>query len=135
MQPLVEDKTVGAGAGIARSALYYHGFASFQLKDYNAAGRSLSQLTPFTDPVFGTHARYLLARIHHQENERQEAMVDYEGLLNEYAKQKTQAAETLRDPARFKNDPNEKARLESLMRDRAARLRAACQLLSRRHAV
>ena len=30
------------------------------------AGRS-TQLAPFTDPVFGTHARYLLARVHHHD--------------------------------------------------------------------
>src|SRR5205823_14507524 len=93
--------------------------ASFQMKDNNAAGRSLSQLAPFADPAFGTHARYLLARVHHQEGERQEAMGHYDGLIAEYVKQKTQAPEILRDPARYKNDPNEKARLEALIRDPA----------------
>src|SRR5262249_31553596 len=44
--------------------LYYHGVANFRLQDDLAAGRSLNMLTPFNDPVFGTHARYLLARIH-----------------------------------------------------------------------
>src|SRR6516162_9912756 len=35
--------------------LYYHGFACFLLNDYQNAGRSLSLLTPFSDPLFGTH--------------------------------------------------------------------------------
>jgi TolA-binding protein len=117
-QQLVEEKK-WAKSKYRTLGLYYHGFACFQLKELNAAGRSLSQLTPFTDPIFGTHARYLLARIHHQEGERQEAMADYDGLIAEYTKQKTQAPEILRDPARYKNDPNEKARLEALLRDPA----------------
>jgi TolA-binding protein len=115
---LVEDKE-WTKSRYRPLGLYYHGFASFQLKDNNAAGRSLSQLTPFTDPAFGTHARYLLARVHHQEGERQEAMGHYDGLIAEYLKQKAQAPEILRDPARYKNDPNEKARLEALIRDPA----------------
>ena len=119
MQPLVEDKA-WARSRYRTLGLYYHGFANFQLKDYNAAGRSLSQLTPFTDPIFGIHARYLLARVHHLEQERQEAMTHYDGLLSEYAKQKAQAVETLRDPARYKNDPSEKARLEALVPQIAA---------------
>src|SRR5262249_51111713 len=97
--------------------LYYHGFASFLLKDYQAAGRSLSLLAPFADPVFGTHARYLLARVHHQDGERQEALAAYEGVVADYAKQKQAALEALRLPERFKDDPEEKARLEALVRD------------------
>src|SRR5438034_1376296 len=42
-------------------ALYFHGLASFLVKDYVTAGRSLNRLTPFHDPAYGTHARYLLA--------------------------------------------------------------------------
>jgi TolA-binding protein len=98
-------------------ALYYHGFASFLLKDNLAAGRSLSLLTPFNDPLYGTHARYLLARVHHAAGERQEASAHYEGVLADRAKQKQDAAEALKQPDRFKNDPQEKARLERLLRD------------------
>ena len=47
--------------------LYYHAFACFQLHDDLAAGRSLTDLAPFTDPVYGGHARYLLARIYHND--------------------------------------------------------------------
>src|SRR5262249_19264327 len=97
--------------------LYYHGFASFLLKDYLAAGRSLNQLTPFTDPVYGTHARYLLARIHHLDDERAEAAGHYAGVVAEYAKQKQAAAEPLKRPDQLKNDPEEKARLEALVRE------------------
>jgi TolA-binding protein len=96
--------------------LYYHGFACFLLKDNLAAGRSLSLLTPFTDPVYGTHARYLLARVHHAAGERQEALTHYEGVIADHDKQKQAAAEMLKQPDRFKNDPQEKARLEQLVR-------------------
>jgi TolA-binding protein len=97
-------------------ALYYHGFACFLLDDHLAAGRSLNLLTPFNDPVFGIHARYLLARVHHSAGERQEAQAHYEGVLAEYEKQKQTAVEALKQPDRFKNDPDEKARLERLAR-------------------
>ncbi len=96
--------------------LYYHGFACFLLKDNLAAGRSLSLLTPFSDPVFGTHARYLLARVHHAVGERQEALGQYEGVLADHNKHKQAAAEELKHSERFKNDPQEKARLERLVR-------------------
>ncbi len=94
--------------------LYYHGFACFLLGDNLAAGRSLSLLTPFSDPVFGTHARYLLARVHHAAGERPEARSHYEGAIAEHNKQKQAATEALRQPERFKNDPREMNRLERL---------------------
>jgi TolA-binding protein len=97
--------------------LYYHGFASFLVNDNLAAGRSLNLLTPFSDPVFGTHARYLLARIHHLEGERAEAAAQYDGVITDHAKQKQAAAQALQQPDKFKNDPEEKARLEALTKD------------------
>jgi TolA-binding protein len=93
-------------------ALYYHGFASFQLKDYLAAGRSLGQLVPFNDPVYGSHARYLLGRIHHETGKHLEARENYDGVLADHAKQKQAATEALAQSDRFKNDPDEKTRLE-----------------------
>lgn len=48
---------------------YLHGFGSFLAKDYAAAETTLVMLAPFTHPVYGTHARYLLARTHHQADE------------------------------------------------------------------
>jgi TolA-binding protein len=97
--------------------LYYHGFACFLLKDYPAAGKSLNMLTPFTDSAHATHARYLLGRVHHLQEELAEAGAHYEGVLSDYEKYKKAAAEALRQPDRFKNDPDEKARLEALVRD------------------
>ena len=96
--------------------LYYHGFACFLVQDNLAAGRSLSLLTPFTDPVFGTHARYLLGRVHHACGEREEALAHYQGVLADHQKQKQAAVEALKQPDRFKNAPQEKARLEQLVR-------------------
>jgi TolA-binding protein len=109
-EPLSRSRYHGLG-------LYYHGFACFLLGDRLAAGRSLGLLAPFDDPVFGTHARYLLARVHHLEGERTEAAGHYEGVVADYAKQKEEAAKALQQPDKFKNDPDEKARLEALVKD------------------
>jgi TolA-binding protein len=98
-------------------ALYYHGFASFLLKDYLTAGRSLNLLTPFADPAFGPHARYLLARVYHLTDERAKAAGHYEGVLADYEKHKAAALKALQRPDTFKNDPAERARLEALTRD------------------
>ncbi len=94
--------------------LYYHGYASFLLKDYQTAGHSLNRPALFADPVFGTHARYLVARIHHQGDEGAEAAAQYEAVVADQAKRKQDAAEALKRPDQFKNDPEEKARLEAL---------------------
>jgi TolA-binding protein len=96
--------------------LYYHGMASFFLKDYQAAGRSLNVNAVLADPVFGTHARYLVGRIHHEAGEGAEAATAYETVLADHAKEKAAAGEALKQPDRFKNDPEEKARLEALAR-------------------
>jgi TolA-binding protein len=95
-------------------ALYHHGFASFLLGDRMAAGKSLNSLAPFTDPEFATHARYLLARTHHQTGERAEAQLHYEAVIAEHDKKKKDAAAALGNPEPLKNDPEEKRRLEQL---------------------
>jgi len=97
--------------------LYYHGFASFLLPDTRTAVRSLSQLAPFDDPVFGMHGRYLLARTNHDGDELAEARTNYEGVLTDYTKQKGEAIKKLQQPQQFANDPEEKARLEQLVRE------------------
>src|SRR5262245_21774647 len=94
---------------------YVYGFASFLLKDYPAAEQALTML-PFVEPVFGTHARYLLARTHHLQEERAEATLHYQGVLEDYAKNVKDAALLLKQPDKLKNDPAEKARLEELLR-------------------
>jgi TolA-binding protein len=95
--------------------LYYHGFASFLLEDYLAAGRSLSLLAPFTEPSCGSHARYLLARVHHREDERAEAAVHYEGVLAEYETARKNAAEALEKPEKL--NPEQKSKLEALAKE------------------
>jgi TolA-binding protein len=109
-EPLTRSRYHGLG-------IYYHGFASFLLNDHLTAGKSLNLLAPFDDPVFGTHARYLLARIHHLDGERAEAAAHYERVQNDYVKLKQLAGESLKQPDKFKNDPEEKARLEALVKD------------------
>lgn len=108
--PLAKSKSRGQG-------LYYHGLASFLLKDNLTAGKSLTQLAPFADPVFGSHAQYVLGRIHHLEQERPEAAAAYEGSLNGHAAAKKAAQEALKNPGQFQNNPDEKARLEAVVRE------------------
>src|SRR5262249_39735535 len=60
--PFAADKEKLSASRYRGLGLYYHGFASFLLGEHFQAGRSLGKLAPFRDPVFGTHARYLLAR-------------------------------------------------------------------------
>jgi hypothetical protein len=50
VQPVLEDKAL-AKSRYHHLALYFNGFANFLLNDYNAAGRSLTRLAPYTDPV------------------------------------------------------------------------------------
>lgn len=113
-EPFVKDAAL-AKSKFRPLGLYYHGLACFLLKDIPAAGRSLNQLAPFDQP-FGPHARYLMGRIHMAQGENAEAAGAFDGVLAEYAKQKAAAAELLKTPDKFKNDPWEKARLESLVK-------------------
>lgn len=97
--------------------LYYHGFAAFLMKDYLVAGQSLNQLTPFSDPVYGTHARYLMGRIYQVTEEADKAAAMYEGVLSDFDKQKKEAVEKLKRPDLLKNNPTERARLETLVKN------------------
>ncbi len=73
------------------AALFYHGAACFRLGDDMAAGRSLDQLAPFQDPVFGVAARRLLARLHERADERAEALAQYDAVAADYAERKKSA--------------------------------------------
>lgn len=95
-------------------ALYYHGLACFIEKDYNSAGRSLNQIAPFTDPAVGLHARYLVGRVLHLGGETTEASVHYDAVLAGYELQKKEAIEQLKQPERFKNQPEERQRVQTL---------------------
>ena len=115
VEPFVKD------AKLAKSAfrplgLYYYGTASFILNDVPAAAKALGQLAPFDQP-YGPHARYLVGRIHQAQGEKAEAAVAFTAVLAEHAKQKAAAVEALKQPNTFKNDPAEKARLESLVKN------------------
>jgi tetratricopeptide (TPR) repeat protein len=115
VEPFVKD------AALAKSpsrplGLYYHGFACFLLDDVPAAARSLGPLAPFDQP-FGLHARYLVGRLHAAQDEKAEAAAAFAGVLAGHEEQKKAAAEALKQPDRFKNDPWEKARLEAVVKD------------------
>ena len=95
--------------------LYYHGFACFLMNDVPAAGKSLNQLTPFDQP-YGLHVRYLMGRIFSALDEKAEAAGAFDAVLTGFAKQRADATAALQQPDRFKNDPWEKARMETLAR-------------------
>ncbi|HVS35816.1 MAG TPA: tetratricopeptide repeat protein [Gemmataceae bacterium] len=76
------------GASYRDLALFYHGTACFRLGDDMAAGRSLDQMAPLSDPSFGGAARFLLAQLHERNDERAEALAQYEGILKEFAEAK-----------------------------------------------
>ena len=97
--------------------LYQHGQAAFALDDYPTAFRDLGQLAPYKDTGFGLHARYLLARMHEQTDERPEATLHYEAVLTGYEAEKKGAQESLRDGNKFRDNPDERLRLEALVRD------------------
>lgn len=114
-EPFAKDATF-AKSRYQRLGSYYYGYASFLLKDYPTAARSLNRQDLFTDAVFGTHARYLMGRIHQHDGERAEAAAQYEAAIADYAKQKAAAIEALKKAAEFRNNPEEKARLEALVK-------------------
>jgi cellulose synthase operon protein C len=114
--PLVKDSRV-AKSRFSRPVLYLDGWSRFLLKDYHAAGRSLTPLVSFGDAGFGTHARYLLGRIHHLEDERAEAAAQYEGLLNDHEAHRKNATDALRRGGDLRRqDPKQWNRLQALVR-------------------
>ena len=96
---------------------YLHGFAAYSTNDFMTAARSLALLAPFKQPDIGTHARFLLARIHHTADERPEAAALYESLLADFEAQLIAARGVVNDGNALKDNPRERARLESLVRD------------------
>lgn len=113
--PFVKD------AGFARSrylrlGLYYHGYASFLVGDYPSAVRNLNRQDILSDVVFGAHAHYVMGRIHQHDGEQAEAAAQYQAVLDQYAKDKAAAQEALKRADQFKNNPEERARLEQLVK-------------------
>lgn len=115
LAPLVADATLSTSRYLPL-AHYLLGNAGFQLRDWAVSVRSLSKLAPFADPVFGVHAQYLLARTHHQLEERAEAAALYEAVVGGYLKQKAAAQQQLQNAAALQGQPEERARLEELTR-------------------
>lgn len=96
--------------------LYYYGFASLLLKDIPQAQKSLSLLAPFQEPVYGNHARYLLARAHHLADERTEAAAHYEGVIADFATMRTMATKARQQEAmRVQTDPVFRAELDAIL--------------------
>src|SRR5688572_20473042 len=78
---------------------YQRGHAAFVKGDYGRAFVELASLAPFEQPGIGVHARYLIARIHHLNGERPEAVENYRAAVAEFDRQRKLALGRLADPA------------------------------------
>jgi TolA-binding protein len=116
LRDLVADKGFAESRYHAQGQ-YYFGFASFQLGEMFAAGKALSRKDVLSDESFGTHARYLVGRVHQlntKQNEREEARQAYQAVLKDHEAAVKDAKEKMRNPDALKNDPERKDRLERL---------------------
>ncbi len=113
-KPFVDDKILEQSR-FRKQGMYFHGYAQFLLKDYVSAGRALATLAPFTDPVVGIHAQYLMARTHHLANEREEAAPLYAAVVTRYEQSQKDAQAALQNPKTFEGNPDEKLRLEKIV--------------------
>jgi len=114
VEPFAKDAAL-AKSRFRPLGLYYHGVACSQLNDVPATAKSLGQLAPFDQP-YGPHARYLMGRVHQQQDEKAEAAAAFDAVIAGWDKQKKDATEALKTPDKFKNDPWEKTRLENLVK-------------------
>jgi TolA-binding protein len=96
---------------------YYHGFAAFMKRDWPEAEKALSMVAPFTDVRCGNHARYLLARLYHLNDERAEAAFHYDGVLADFNREKKEAQDLQRKPDLLAKDPQLKIRVDNLAKD------------------
>ncbi len=76
LQPLLRG-----AAGPSRDRFHYYlGCAAFGADQDLVAGRALSRLAPFENPLYAAHARYLLGRLHHRAGEATEAALNYDAV-------------------------------------------------------
>ncbi|MDP6634736.1 MAG: tetratricopeptide repeat protein [Phycisphaerae bacterium] len=94
---ILNDKATAKQFG--PQATYNMGYAYFALKDYAAAGRTLSTLAPFKQN-FGPNARYLLARTHHLAGDMPEAAGLYKAVMDDYTARKAAATTAARSSYR-----------------------------------
>jgi TolA-binding protein len=114
--PFLKDPVLSRSA-CREHGMYYHGYASLLLKDIPQAQKSLSLLAPFKQPVFGNHARYLLARSHHVADERTDAAAQYDGVVADFVAARAAAAKQMQQEAKkVQADPLFRAELEALLK-------------------
>lgn len=108
------DDPIARHSHHANLGRYLHGQAAFLLNDYAGAVPALATNSPFADPVFGNHARYLLGRAHHLSGDREEAAAQYLAIGTGYDEQLNKAKAALANPMLAKDNPAEFTRLETL---------------------
>lgn len=90
---------------------YYQGYGQYASGEWLTAAKTLSQLAPFDDPAYGTHARYMLGRSHHLLGDAVAAGQHYEEILAAYDKELAQAKLVAGNAELLKNEPAERARM------------------------
>lgn len=90
---------------------YYQGYGQYASGEWLAAAKTLSQLAPFDDPAFGTHARYMLGRSHHLLGDDVAAGQHYEAIITAYDEELSKAKQVAANAELLKNEPAERARL------------------------
>jgi cellulose synthase operon protein C len=82
LQPLLKT-----AAGPSRDRFHYYlGLAAFGADNDILAGRALSRLAPFENPLYSAHARYVLGRVHHRAGEATEAAINYDAVAAAFEK-------------------------------------------------
>lgn len=97
-------------------ANYQLGHALFMCNKHIEAGRALTRLAPFRQP-YGSHVRFLLARIHHAAGEGPEAAALYRALLTQRADETKAAQEALKNP---NIRPEQRATLQAIVNNAPA---------------
>jgi len=96
------------------TAWYVVGCAAYAADDAVSAARGLVRLAPFEQPLFGTHARYLLARIHHLAGDSTEALEHYAAIPDAFVRHALAAKKSLTADG-IRDNPLERWRIESVV--------------------
>jgi len=113
VEPMAKDPSL-AKSRYGKLAGFCLGSASFGLNDFVGAGRALSALAPFDDPIVGLRARFILGRTHQVADETPEAAAHFDAVINGFEKVKRAAQILLKNPETFRERPDERALLEEL---------------------
>lgn len=127
VEPFARDAQPWKRSKYRPYGLYLYGFASFLQQDYDAAGAALTQLAPYSQPIYGTHAGYLMGRVFQLQGDAVAARQAYQTVLARHDEEKKAAEKTLQQPDQLRYQPEELARLQRLLQGPAPDHVAAAQ--------